>query len=147
MRSVLIITVCAMLAACGGAAGGPEQGLREWVDAAEAAAEEKDRRGLLGMMSDSYSDTRGNDIDAIDGMLRYYFLRQQLVALSTSIQEIKVSGGTAADIFLTVAMAGTNERAMGFSADAYKFHFELELDDDEWLLVSARWAELGQELR
>lgn len=146
MRSTLIITVCAVLAACGGASGGPEQALREWVDAAEAAAEEKDRRGLLGMISDSYSDPRGNDIDAIDGLLRFYFLRQQLVALTTSIQEIEVSGDTAANIFLTVAMAGSNDR-MGFSADAYKFHFELVLDDDEWVLVGARWAELGQELR
>ena len=44
-------------------------------------------------------------------------------------------------------VAGKNEGTFGFSADAYEFEMEFELDGDEWLLTSARWAELGEELR
>jgi hypothetical protein len=44
-------------------------------------------------------------------------------------------------------MAGKNEGTFGFSADALEFELEFELDVDEWLLTSARWAEFGEELR
>ena len=43
-------------------------------------------------------------------------------------------------------MAGSNEGVLGFSADAYDFALELELDGDDWQLISARWGELGREL-
>jgi hypothetical protein len=48
---------------------------------------------------------------------------------------------------LTVGMAGLNNSALGVSADAYNFELELQVDDDEWLLIGARWGELGEKLR
>jgi len=56
-------------------------------------------------------------------------------------------GDSAAEIDLTVGMAGTNEGVFGFTADAYRFRLELENKDDEWQLISARWGELGEDLR
>ena len=147
MRCLSIIAVSVWLTACGGPSSGPEQRLRQWIENAEVAAEEKDRRGLLSMISENYADARGNDHSAIDGMLRFYFLRQQTVSLVTKIDEISVSGGTAADVVLTVGMAGTNNGESGFTADAYRFHFELENDGDDWVLIGAKWAELGRDLR
>lgn len=146
MRSVLLIAICTSLAACGGPPAGPEQVLRKWIDDAEVAAEQKDRHGLLDMVSENYADGRGNDYQALDRVLRFYFLRQNTVNLATRIDEIKVSGDTAADVTITVGMAGTNDGALGLSADAYRFEFELENDGDDWLLIGARWADLGQEL-
>jgi hypothetical protein len=49
-------------------------------------------------------------------------------------------------MMLTVGMAGKNDGTFGFSADAYEFELEFELDDD-WLLTSARWGELGDDLK
>jgi len=43
-------------------------------------------------------------------------------------------------------MAGQNDAVLGFSADAYRFQLELEREGDDWLLISARWGELGEEL-
>jgi hypothetical protein len=48
---------------------------------------------------------------------------------------------------LDVGMAGTNDGVLGFSADAYRFEMQLEKEDDDWLLMSARWGEIGGELR
>ncbi|MDH3265355.1 MAG: hypothetical protein OEM25_00185, partial [Gammaproteobacteria bacterium] len=110
-------------------------------------AEARDRRELVDMISPDYTDARGNNRDDIENLFRLYFLRQQKVALITRIEDIEVYGGTAAKLLLTVGMAGTNDGAFGFSADAYEFEMEFELDDDEWLLTSARWAELGEDLR
>ena len=138
--------ICAFLTGCGGAGGGPEEALRAWVGEAEAAAEERDRRGLLALISESYADGRGNDHESVDQMLRIYFLRQQSVALLVTIDEIVLADNTAATVNLTVGMAGTHNSALGISADAYNFELELQADDDEWLLIGARWGELGEKL-
>jgi hypothetical protein len=131
------------LAACGNTESDPDAALRAWVADAEVAAEEKDRSGLLAMISENYADSRGNDHKRIGDMLRVYFFRQQSIALITSIDEISMMGGSAALVQLTVGMAGTNNSALGVSADAYEFELELEIADDEWKLIGARWGELG----
>lgn len=136
----------AILAGCGGPDAGPEQALRAWVEEAEAAAEDRDRGGLLDLISKDYADGRGNDHKSIGQMLRLYFLRQRSVALLTTIDEIILSENTAALLRLTVGMAGTNNSALGISADAYNFELELQANDAQWLLIGARWSELGEKL-
>jgi hypothetical protein len=143
MRNLVLLTVLLLIAGCGVPGGSPEEALRDWVTRGELAAEDKDRRELLTMISDDYADTRGHDRDQIGDLLRLYFLRQQTIALLTRIDDIAVTGESAAMIHLTVGMAGTNGGVLGLSADAYNFEFELEKSDDDWLLIGARWSELG----
>ncbi len=148
MRILIFSLICAFLAGCGGGpAADPEEALRAWVEAAEAAAEDKDRRELLAMISENYADSRGNDHAQIGNMLRLYFLRQKSVAFLTIIDDIVVMGGTAAQVNLTVVMAGTDARSPGIRADAYSFDLELENTDDEWMLIGARWGAVGRKMR
>jgi predicted small secreted protein len=58
---MILSLICAVLAGCGSSNGGPEDALRTWVSEAEVAAEERDRRGLLALISENYADSRGND--------------------------------------------------------------------------------------
>ena len=147
MRTTLIGTCLVLLAACGGGPdGSPEDAIRAWVARGEQAAEEKDRGELLDMISEDYADGRGNTRDEIGDLLRIYFFRQQTIALLTSIDDIVMSGDTAAIVDVTVGMAGTNGGALGLSADAYNFEFELQKDDEEWLLIGARWGNLREDL-
>jgi len=139
--------ICAWLTACGGPAEGPEQALRSWVSQGQELAETKDRRALVNMISPKYTDSRGNGRDDIDKLFRMYFLRQHKVALITRIEELNVYDESAAQLVLAVGMAGTNEGTFRFSADAYRFEMEFELDRDEWLLTSARWGKLRGDLR
>jgi hypothetical protein len=134
------------LSACGGPELGPEEQLRAWVSRGEEAAETKQRRELIDMISPAYADTRGSDRGDIENILRAYFFRQNSISLLIKIEEIRVYGESAAEIELTVGMAGQNDSVLGFSADAYRFQLELEQDGDDWLLISARWGELGEEL-
>jgi hypothetical protein len=138
--------LCTSLAACGGPSAGPEEALQLWIARAEAAVEDLDRRSLVAMISENYADARGNDRDAIEKLLYFYFLRQTTVELVMKVDEMKISAGTAAEILLTVAGVGTTTQALGLNADVYKFSLELEEDGDEWMLIGARWGELGQEL-
>ena len=134
------------LAGCGGSPQDAEAEIRTWLKVGEQAAEEKDRRALMKMVSSAYSDSRGNDRTAIEAMLRFYFLRQSSVALLTKVDSLEVFDNTAAEVQLTVGMAGGNDSVMGFSADAYRFALELELIGDEWQLISARWGRLGEDI-
>jgi len=144
-RFVIPGLLCVCLSACGGPAQGPEEALRAWVSQGHELAEAKDRRALVAMISPAYTDARGNSRDDIENLFRLYFLRQNKVALITRIEELNIYGDSAAEVVLVVGMAGTNNGALGFSADAFRFEMEFELDDDDWLLTSARWAELGED--
>ena len=116
------------------------------MDEGIEAAEAKERRRLVGMVSPAYTDGRGNERSDIEDLLRVYMFRQNRIVLLPDIEEITVYDDTAAMIVMTVAMAGTSDGVLGFSADAYRFALELEKDGGEWQLISARWGELGNEL-
>ena len=136
-----------ILSSCSEPATAPEQQLRAWVSQGQSAAESKQRRELVEMISPAYSDVRGRDRGDLENLLRAYFLRQNKIVLVTSIDEIRVFDDSAAEIELTVGLAGTNDGVLGFSADAQRFLFELQRDKDVWELISARWGQLGDELR
>lgn len=145
--AAVALIACAMLVACGGPATGPEESLRQWVEQGQEAADEEDRSAILDMISPAYVDGRGNSRDDIGNILRVYFFRMHDVAFITRIEELNIVGETAAELVLTVGMAATHSGTLGFSADAYRFEMELEFDGDDWLLLGARWGELGGELR
>jgi len=147
VRLTAAALMCVWLAGCGGPSEGPEAALRSWVAQGHEFAEAKDRSGLVDMISPAYVDARGNDRDDIGDMFRLYFLRVHTVALITRIEELNVFGDDAGEVVLTVGMAGTHDGTFGFSADAYRFEMEFERDGNEWLLTSARWGELGEDLR
>ena len=141
-----MVSIACCLAACGSTAGDAEQEIRAWLDSGQQAAEEKDRRTLVSMISPDYADRQGNDRAAIEKLLIYYFLRQNNITLLTRVEDLQVFDNTAAEVRMTVGMAGSDASALGFSAEAYRFLLELERDDDDWLLVAARWARLNEDL-
>ena len=146
-RPFLTALLATGLASCGGPSESTEQQLRAWVDRGHEAAENKDRGALMEMISPAYSDARGNSRDDIENLFRYYFLRAKDVGLLVSVDYIEIFDDTAAQVLLTVAMGATTDSVLGFNADAWKFELELEKADDEWLLVSGRWNDVGNELR
>lgn len=147
MRKWILLATSMIVTACSGSAAGPEEVLRVWVDEMEYAAEDMDRSAMLDKISGNYADARGNSRKDIGDTLFVYFLRQKNVAIVSTIDQITISDGSAAELILTVAMAGTNDGALGLSADAYRFELELEKLKSEWLLIGARWGELGHDLR
>ncbi len=145
-RTLTGILLALLLTGCGGPESSPEESVRAWVKQGSEAAEQKDRGALVDMVSESYADARGNGRDDLENLLRFYFLRQEKVAFITHIDELDVHDGSAADVVLQVGMAGTNDNVLGFSADAVRIEMELERDGDDWLLISARWGGLGEDV-
>ncbi len=154
MKSVLtrLVTCAALVAtvslvtACGGEVPGPEAEIRAWVDAMQEDAENERRREILSRISEGYTDRRGNDKEAINNILRAWFLRRDGITMLVSIEDVEVIAETAAKVRLTVGMAGMGADRFGVSADAYRFELELGDGNDGWELLSARWGELGASL-
>lgn len=147
LRLLLIALAAGGLIGCGDPPAPPEQALRAWVAEGQRRAEEKDRSGLMEMIADEYIDARGNDRDAIEQLFRIYFLRANSIKLLTSIEDVRVFGDSAGEIDLKVGMAATHDGVLGLSADRYNFELELVRDGDDWLLISGRWGETGEEIR
>ncbi|MDH3772299.1 MAG: hypothetical protein OET79_15095 [Nitrospirota bacterium] len=146
VRFVAAGLVFLLASACGGPEEGPEEAIRAWVEAGHKAAEAKDRSTMLDMISPAYADSRGNSREDIGNMMRFYFLRQDKVVLITHLDELEVFDDSAAELVLQVGMAGSNDNALGFSADAYRFEMELVRDGGDWLLIAARWGGLGNDV-
>jgi len=139
-----LVLLLAGLFGCGDPPAPPEQAVRAWLAEAEEEAERKDRTALMARIAASYTDARGYERADLDRMFRIMFLRQNSIVLLVDIDSIVIHQETAADVVLRVGMAGSNNSALGFSADAYRFELELQLEDDDWLLTGARWGELNE---
>lgn len=143
LRSGLIVIAGFFLQSCSQPATPPEEALRAWVAAAELAAESRDRGALLDMISENYTDSRGNDFAAVDKLLRVYFFRQQTVLVVTRISDIQLHGEGAASVTVIAGMAGSRGSIASLDADAYQFELELQDEDGDWRLIGARWAPVG----
>jgi hypothetical protein len=146
LKTALTCGILLLVAGCGRSSESPEQAIRSWIDAGEAAAEARDRPALMEMVSPAYSDPRGNERADLDQLLRVYFLRQQEILLSVHVNDIVMHADTAASVTVTVGMLGVRGRLEGLSADAYRFEFEIQREGDDWLLIAARWSPLGDPL-
>jgi len=145
--AILPIVLAGLLCACGEPSTGPEGEVQSWVEHGVAAAEAKERGTLMDMISPAYADARGYNRTRVGDLLRVYFLRMQTIELITSVDEINVMGDSAAEVLITVGMAGKRDNLLGFSADAYQFSLELEKGGGDWNLISARWGQLGKEMK
>lgn len=146
LTSLVLLVV--LFAACSARQGAPEDEIREWLERGERLVGEEDRRGLIDMISPAYADARGNDRDDLNDRFRLLFLRTDPVTLLTRVEAITVIDGSAAEVKLDVGMAGRDDlSALGYNASAYRFELELVHDGDDWQLISARWGEVGGQLR
>lgn len=143
----LAVALAGLLSACSEPSTGPEGEVRAWVERGVAAAEAKERSTLIDMISPAYADARGYNRTRVGDMLRVYFLRMNTIELMTSVDEVNVMGDSAAEVLITVGIAGKRDNLLGFSADAYQFLLELEKGGSDWNLISARWGQLGKEMK
>ena len=135
--------------ACSSDRDNPEKQVRSLLERGEAAAEQKEAGTLRQMISEKYSDSQGQDKKAIEGILRYYFLRHQTIHLFTRIREIAFPAPDHARADMMVAMAGQPIANVGelerLQADLHRFEINLVREQGEWKVTQAEWrrAEIG----
>ena len=84
----------------------PEAEIRELIERAATAAEERNVRDLRALIADDYADERGLDRKAVENLLRLHVLRQQSIHLFVRVRGIEFPEPERALVSVAAAMAG-----------------------------------------
>jgi hypothetical protein len=142
-----------LLAMCLGAAGGctpeptPEQQVRAVVAAAEAAAESRDHRALMSLVSRQYADARGGDARELSLVVHAYLVAHPAVRLATRTESVRFPYEDMAQVRVTVGTlareaGGNAANFLDVAADLHTVEFELQREGDEWKVIRAEWNSL-----
>jgi hypothetical protein len=146
MRRLLVPILSALLGAAAGGCGSsdPEAELRNFIAAAETAAEARDTGFFRDAISASYADRRGQRRDDVINVIRGIFLTNATVEVITRIEAIELAGTDAAKVKLQAALIGKREGAALFDVDGDLDRIELELvkEGGDWRVISADWGHL-----
>ena len=139
--SAILISV--FILSCAQDAETPEAQVRKLIKEAEAAAENKNSGVLREFISEHYHDSEGRDKRTIDGIIRYYFLRNQSIHLLTRTQAITFPQPNRAETTVFVAMAGqpipSLQELPRIRADLHRFDLVFVTEDGVWKVISAEW--------
>jgi hypothetical protein len=142
-RAFAVALLAGVLSACGSKST-PEQEVRKVIADAETAAEARDLSGVMDLVSERYTDTRGQDKEQIRDLMRAYFVVNQSVHLLMRIDEITFPADELADARISVGMLGVqSQEDWRYAVDVYEFDVRLLSEDGEWRLQSAEWRRPG----
>jgi hypothetical protein len=143
MRRLLVPTLSVLLGASAGGCGSddPEAELREFIAAAESAAEARDTGFFRDTISASYADRRGQRRDDVINVIRGVFITNASVEVITRIDTIELAGTDAAKVKLQAALVGKREGASVLDVDGDLYDIELELvrEGGDWRVIGADW--------
>ena len=130
------------LAACG-TRDSPEEQVRQYVAAAEAAAENRSIEDLKALIAEAYRDDQGRTRrDLVALAARYLYINKNIHVL-TRIEELTFPAPEQARLALYAALTGQNvsdlDALLNMQADLYRFDLELVRSDGEWQLMRADW--------
>lgn len=126
-----------------------EDQVRKFIQTGSDAVEKRDISDVKELISDNYSDTKGNNRQMVLRMLTGYFLGHKNIHVLINIQNIHFPDDQHAEVQLLAGMAG--QSASDFAtlfdirANVYKFDLRLIKDDDDWQLLNARWSIANRE--
>ena len=129
-----------MLVAACGERSAPEEEIRALVDAAEAAAEERDASALRDLVADDYRDPDGRDAGDIRSFLHGYLALHPSLNLIARIDSIELEGTEQARVAVTVGMLGRtagDDEDWDLAGDVYRLDLRLAREDGDWRLVRA----------
>jgi hypothetical protein len=128
-----------------------EDKIRKVITSVQKAAEGKDVKKIIEVVSKTYQDPQGYDFDSIKGLLLGYFFRHQKVHVYIPDIDISVEDSSAKAVFQTVLTGGDRTgSASDILPDAlgmYAFYLSFRREAGEWKVTSARWNRVGEEGR
>ncbi|MGH8249709.1 MAG: hypothetical protein ACREVI_03250 [Steroidobacteraceae bacterium] len=123
-----------------GPSGTPEEEIRVLIDAAEAAAEERDASDLRALVADDYSDPAGRSADDVRMLLHGYLVSHRSIRLLTRIDSIELQGKELARVKVTIGMLGREADAdsgWDIASDIERLDIRLARDRGEWRVIRA----------
>jgi len=119
----------------------PTAQLRQVIDAAEQAVEERSTSHFRGLISANYVDGRGRHKEEVIGAIRGYFLLNANIEVLNRVQDISLNGQDAATVVMNTALISQAQgrSLLGIDGDLYRLELELVREDSDWLVIGADW--------
>jgi len=137
---IVIFSCC--IVACSEKAIAPETEVKQFIETAKLAAENRSHSQFSELIHDAYQDHNGMDKKRLIKTLRAYFFTHKDIYLYTKIDSINFQGDNSAFVVLNIAMAGkviANIDSLN-SLRAKIYRFELLLTkENKWLLKQTKW--------
>ncbi len=131
-----------LLPACGGPEQSPEARIRDLVERAEQAAEDRDLSVFKDSVADDYQDNHGYTRQTVLRLVQGMLLRNQNIHLLSVVRDVEVLEN-AARARVLVAMASrplaSTEALLNVRADLMRFDVELVLEGDDWVVRAVEW--------
>jgi hypothetical protein len=138
----LVLLVPLLLGACG-ADDSPEEQVRRYVAAGEAAVEARNPGDLKELISEKYQDDQGRTRRDIVAIAARYLYANKNIHVLTRIEGLTFPAPGEARLTVFAALTGQNvsdlDALLNMQADLYRFDMELQQGDGEWLLLRADW--------
>ncbi|HEY5624030.1 MAG TPA: hypothetical protein VIV14_09725 [Gammaproteobacteria bacterium] len=116
--------------------------LRQLIDDAEVAAEDRRTGYFRSLLAESYTDARGNDHERMIEIVRGYFLMHPSLEIVTRIDTIEIVGTDVAEISLLAGVVGQRVGGTllgGLDGRLYALDLELVRQGDDWQIIGASW--------
>lgn len=141
-RIFVLLAALFLLAACG-QGDSPEEQVRQYVAAAEAAVEARDAGDLKELIAQKYEDEQGRTRRDIVAVAARYLLANKNIHVLTRIEDLRFPAPEQARLAVYAAMTGQNvsdlDGLLNMQADLYRFDLELRKADGKWQLLRADW--------
>jgi hypothetical protein len=142
-HSVALLATLVLVAACG-RSGDP---VRAVVDAAVKAANARDAKKVVSLLSPGFQAADGSSRADTAAMLEQSFAAYE--ALNVTVRDVRIERGEGgARVRLRAEMSGQPRRIGGLdglvpSSSAYDFDLRLVLEDGAWRIAWAQWNPAG----
>ena len=124
-----------------------EERIKAIIEETADRAVEKDIKGVLSHVSESYKDEEGNDRNAVKGLLFVYFQEYEKVGLFVRDIQVTVDGDEAEAQIKAILTGGEDPDTMGDvvpkSGGGYLIDLKFVKEDGEWMVVRGKWTDIG----
>lgn len=138
-----LLLLLPLLASCSGDDTSPESRIRALLNTAEEAVESRSLSAVSPLLSPAFSDSAGQDKQALLRLLGGYFVTHQSIHLLTQVSRLDLIGPDRAHVTLYVAVAGqplkTVSQLISLRAELIRLDLSLAEEAGEWLVVSGAW--------
>jgi hypothetical protein len=139
---IIVLLLLILPAACG-PGDSPEEQVRQYVAAAEAAVEGRNLGDLKELIAEQYQDDQGRTRRDIVAIAARYLYANKNIHVLTRIEGLVFPEPEEARLTVYAALTGQNvsdlDALLNMQADLYRFDLELGRTDGEWQLRRADW--------
>jgi hypothetical protein len=142
-RTYLLLLMLSLVQGCSEESLSPEEQIKQTIEQAVEAAENRSAADLGELIDEKYLDQRGLHKKKLTDLIRLMFFKHKNIFLFTRIESIDFPSANVANATVQVAMAGSiisDVNALAsLRAKMYTFELVLIKTDEQWLLQQASW--------